>query len=462
MALCGKGLRAEPRRPNILFIMVDQLRQPRWMPELRELPSIKRLREKGVEFTRNYCSAAPCSPSRACIMSGKHIPNHGVRDNVRTKRNRSLFPSTTTIGQVFQKLGYQTPYRGKWDLSHQDYLIENKLVEYGFEGWEPPDRWGKPFEGLIWDRQFAQEAREFLLGPESRKKPWLLTVSFINPHDIMYAPNLDLPGALVPDVAELPPNFGDDLTGKPSAHELFRQDWMQVMGKIGKEDIERARHFMDFYYYLAEKVDAQIGKVLEALDESGQAENTIVVFTSDHGEMACSHGIIGKGPFIYEENVNVPLIVSWPGHYPEGATTDAISSGVDLMPTLTAMTGADTEKALPQTAGKDLLPVIKSPSTVSVREETHFAFIKRASEMDPLSDQVAGEHRVDVDIKAVFEKRWKFAIYDWKEAEAEAELYDLDNDPLEMRNLAYDPAYQKIVKQLKERLTNIENRETGL
>ncbi len=459
----GTGLaRGAEARPNILLIEVDQMRYPVWT-RISWPKNIGRIAQSGVSFRNHFTSAVPCSPSRACLFTGTSTTQNKMFTNcdfVEGKLQPSLDPKIPTLGHVFSKAGYRTPYRGKWHLTRKaDRNKKDPLSDYGWEGWKPPEApfGGPPYNGQLMDPVYAGQAVEWLANPVHHKQPWFLVCNLINPHDICafprYYPLERLRAIRTP---EPPANFTDDLSGKPGVQLEYQKRWAKIGGQIDVEDGDAWRRYLDYYADCEEMVDRQIGRVLDALEKSGQKDNTIVVFTSDHGEMAGSHRLRTKGNFAYEEVMKVPLIVSWPGRIPAGVNTDALASNLDVMPTLLALAGVSCCSYL---AGKDLSPILKDPGSATVREDVIYHVDWEAAVTigkDP--DQTAiYEHPSH--IRALRDREWKYAFYFMPGKDGgEHELYNLKDDPLEMRNLANDAGYQKKLNELRGRLLEQEDK----
>ncbi len=458
--------------PNVLLFIVDQMRQPRWFPEDARLPNLDRLKCRGIEFTRHFASAVPCSPSRACLFTGLYMDQHGVMQNMNTNTKkhpaRSLDPGIPTLGRLFREAGYRTPYFGKWHLTVEREIVEKArsidasvLEEYGFEQWAPPDRIGDaPYEGLIHDDDFTDRACAWLSDPSNHTRPWFLTVSLINPHDIVSYPRVRVPSMFVPDVAHrLPDNWDDDLEGKPRCQSDYRKIYNTGMGGMRKSDRKKWLHMLDYYYYLNLKIDAFLGKVMDALDKTGRAQNTIFIFTSDHGEMCGSHMLRSKGPFPYDENINVPLVVSWPGKIAGGAGTRALSQNVDILPTLAEMAGLDGSCPFDNLPGKSLAPVLSDSGKREVNDHVLCSFSRDIMlEVMPMLKRPYGPFHM----RAIREPDWVFARYFDPEKEGqEFELYDLKNDPLQMKNLAGDPGYKAVEREMRDKLREAEAREAA-
>jgi arylsulfatase A-like enzyme len=436
-------------RPNVLIILSDQLRAPHRMPWFKT-PNMDRLAASGVSWSNHFTSAVPCSPSRACLLTGLYTIQNQLYLNVDvvSPHQQSLAHRYPTIGNVFTDAGYSCAYRGKWHLTRSwDRNALDPLLDYGFTGWRGPDApiGGTAYCGAIEDPRTTRQTIHFLEHPPAA--PWLLVCSLVNPHDICWYPG-SYPQARRREVraAAPPENWSDDLTGKPSAQKLFAEKYKIAAGKLDPTDPLAWRRYMDFYADQVLDMDANLGLVLDALERSGQPDRTIVVLTSDHGEQAGSHQLRTKGPFVYEESLNIPLIFSWPGHLPSGRVTAAMSSNIDVAPTLASLAGI---KRLPYMAGRDLSPALLDPSRGDDREEV-------ICHVTGSTEPVGGGYDLLLNvghIRSIRTREWKYVHYfDPNGTAEEFELYDLNNDPLELHNLGADPGYQARRKELHGRL----------
>jgi len=449
-----------PTCPNILLLMVDQMRTPRWFPAGTAFPAYDRLRREGRSFERSYVVANPCSPSRASIMTGLHYTQHGIFGNVDADGIPgipSLDPRIPTVGHAFQRAGYKTPYVGKWHLTSPADIEGVGLSAYGFEGWDGPDAEGKPLQGLAEDPGFATRAAAWIRD-HAHDGPWFLTCSFVNPHDVMFYKRT-MPPADCPAVCALPDSIGDDLATKPRIQGRFQRFWGRLMGMTPDQPDELWRRYGDFYLWLTHKVDAEMARVLDALDASGVAGDTLTVFLSDHGEMAGAHKLQGKGPFVYEENVHVPLVFRWPGRIAPGTTSQALTHNVDLFPTLLALAGAgDAPEYLP---GRSLAPVVLGDDARAPHEHVVLSWGMTAGRMPagPFGAAPARATTVPDEMHGLFEGRHKLGRYFAGGLDDEYELYDLREDPLELRNLATDPGYARVTREMINRLRAVEATE---
>jgi hypothetical protein len=251
---------------------------------------------------------------------------------------------------------------------------------------------------------------------------------------------------------DLPPTVDEDLSTKPTVHASVRR--LISLGTGPTPTRTRQLRYVRFYAYLCREADRQISKVLDALDANGLTAKTLIVRTSDHGELAMSHGRLRQKFYnAYRETLNVPLIFSNPLFFPTPQTTDAFAGLVDLLPTLATLAGVP-EDARPPFKGKDLTPILTDP-TASVQEYLHFTY---EDDLFPVTGANC--------IRALVEKEWKYAVYydPFKGAPTEYELYDLKHDPLETTNLAhfahFKPEFAAERTRLHLRLTAV-MRELG-
>ena len=248
---------------------------------------------------------------------------------------------------------------------------------------------GAPMDGLKKDPLIATEAVDWLnkRAPEvAAAKPWFMAVNFVNPHDIMYFDTdgediVQVKGMMpifsAPDTplyrqkwsTTLPASFFDDLEGQPPAIRNYKRLCDMTYGRIPKDRRDMWHNHVNYYLNCHLDVDRHIGAVLDALEASGLADNTIVIFTADHGEQAGAHHLRQKGSVAFEESVNVPLVIADP-RQPGSGRTDAVGSHLDLVPTILAFAGlpeAERRKRYPLLKGHDLSGVVANPASVGPR-----------------------------------------------------------------------------------------------
>jgi len=348
-------------RPNILVILVDQLRFPQWfsaMPVGLELPpNLQRLRQGAVSFARHYTVSNDCSPSRAALLTGLYTHQTGCM----ITGGSTLDPGFPTWGTMLREHGYHTRWYGKWHLTHRDHRWTNvsgerALERYGFAGGTFPSPDGAPGQGWRVDPHIAAQFDDWFVH-EGHGAPWCTTVSFVNPHDIawwyVWSDRVPAETSAGHTVHRLPPNFETPELlierGKPRLQRSFQDTAAASFGPVpftGPEATRRWLSFVNLYAKLQREVDRNIGRILHTLESRPDvAANTVVVFSSDHGEYGASHGLRGKGAAAYEEGIRVPLIVKDPRgvltRAPEQVRTQ-LSSSVDVAPLLlTIATGSN-------------------------------------------------------------------------------------------------------------------------
>jgi arylsulfatase A-like enzyme len=398
------------RRPDVIIVLTDQQRADAFgaagAADVRT-PVMDRLAREGVLFTRAFTATPQCSPSRAALMTGRYPHRTGVMGNSVEGRasgqgpppagmSGSLDRSLPTLGRLFAAAGYETAYFGKWHLG-------GSPGDYGFQ----------THDSKVHDPTLASRVVAYLrqrAGQETR--PLLLIVSWLNPHDVYSVVDAPPPEARAQAAARLPSNLVDDLRDKPLPQRHYLE---QDQGKpfVGA-DRTMWQRYRAFYNELVETVDREIGTVLGAL-ATGDVP-PITVFSTDHGDLGGAHGLPYKGPAMYEELVRIPLVISWPGRI-RAARSDALVSLIDLLPTLCDLTGVPPPADVD---GLSLRPVlIPSPRSAPRVREMVFA-------------EYYGKQSWRVPIRMVRTARWKYVRY----LGYGEELYDLDADPGELRNLA--------------------------
>lgn len=395
------------------------------------------------------------------------------------KDEHELDPDTPNLARILARSGYRTVLKGKWHLTQpvrgewSDADSAHLEGSFGIEGWEPPDAGenldpthfgggsgsGESKEG--YDEDFTRQAEAFLADPPP--EPWALIISLVNPHDVLGFPQTYAEGGYDrsewADLTEvgLPPSVDENLKDKPSVQAMMKVGQGGFLGGMNREEkLEYCR----FYAHLHRLADSKVARILEALGDPADPDSlrskTVIVKTSDHGELGMSHGGLRQKMFnAYDETINVPMVVSNPVLFPEPASTTAPASLCDLLPTFAALAGADTdgdgikgrdltpilaELADPdpeRLAGSkvDLSPVGEHPApSPSVQDEILFTF----------DDHQAGSAFIDVApqpnrIRAVRSAEAMYAVYFDPSGEhpPEYELYDMTRDPDQVDNLVY-------------------------
>jgi arylsulfatase A-like enzyme len=493
------------RRPlNILFIFTDQERYFRQLPPGLSLPGHERLWRTGTTFTNHYIGAVMCSSSRAVMLTGLQTPDNGMFENADMRWVPDLSTNIPTIGHMLRKAGYYTAYKGKWHLTKSfdqrtpDRLFTKEMEAYGFADYASPgDVVGHTLGGYEFDHLIAGSGITWLrrngVDLNVDGKPWCLSVSLVNPHDVMYF-NTDVPGTPVQDNGRLLKHLADapntafykavwdqplsptrleDLhaAGRPRAHAEYSAAWDYVLGHVPNEP-DRWMRFNNFYLNSLRAVDAQVTNILNELDALGLTERTIIVFTADHGEMAGAHGgICGKGPFAYEEAIHVPFVVVHPD-VQGGNGCQALTAAIDIAPSFLSMAGVSRERAAEiagrQLPGKDITPLLGDASAGpnANREAVLFTYsgiatndsnmVRTAAEAIASGKGMAAVQasgaKPDLkkrgSVRSMFDGRYKFTRYfapiernrptslENLYAHNDVELFDLKTDPDEAHNLA--------------------------
>jgi arylsulfatase A-like enzyme len=378
--------RPAPARPNILVIVVDQLRFPQWFGAgaigASLPPNLQRLRQGAVSFSQFYTASNDCSPSRAAMLTGLYTHQTGCM----ITGGSTLDPGFPTWGTMLREHGYQTNWLGKWHVTHGDNhwtpsAGEVALDRYGFSGGMFPSPDGGPGQGWHKDPAVARHFREWF-NEEGGGEPWCTTVSFVNPHDIawwyVWSDRVPAEATARRAVSRMPPNYEtpEDLVrrGKPRLQRSLQDTAAASFGPVpydGPESELIWLSFLDLYAKLQREVDRHVGSVLQTLESRPDvAANTVIVFTSDHGEYGASHGLRGKGAGAYDEAIRVPLVVK----DPRGKLTAApqtlrtqLASSVDLAPLLlTIGSGGNAWRSEPHYAHlanrADLAAILADPA----------------------------------------------------------------------------------------------------
>lgn len=487
-------------KPNILFLLADQERQRDWLPAGLELPNRQRLIDGGLEFTRYYTHTSPCSPSRGTLFTGQYLPVHGVNENCIVPANGQLSTEAVTTGKLFREQGYYVGYKGKWHLS---FDAHPDMDAYGFSDWEGNDKafWGQAGSGTEFDEPIARSAADWITERSASITPWYLSVGLVNPHDVMWFPmdqpwyqqaNPDhynstrdrhntnnwgredsLPTFSMPYdewFTELPENFDDDLHTKPDVHRRFNQESSRSCGFLDKSETAMWLRQMDYYVKLHQLSDQSLGHILGALDDADAWDNTIVIYTADHGDQCGAHGLRSKGPWNYEETMRIPLYVYAPGITTPGSKSSAMWSHVDLARTIAELGGVP-EDAVATWPGRSMLDHFSQPGRDG-RSELLFA--QDWAWYDGLVDTRYAS-------RGFFDGRFKYCRYygiggssttrglpitspkrydiDAAFADHEHEYYDLQEDPHELVNLAMDRGRRNELRSQFDRLLELEREE---
>jgi iduronate 2-sulfatase len=455
------GAAAAPRT-NVLFLISDDLNNflgcygdPRV-----QTPNLDRLAARGVRFNRAYCSFPLCGPSRNSMLTGLYPNSSGILANAQIFRQ--TIPAQISLPQAFRLDGYFAARLGK--LYH--YNVPNSI---GTDGHDDPASWeleinpagvdrleeeprifslvpGQFGATLSWyaspkgdahhtDGRLAAEAEWVLERCAGREpRPFFLAVGFFRPHTPYVSPKAyfeKYPEREMPVVQGVKEDQAD-LPAAALASYKREEDKLT-------DDLRR--QCLQAYYASISFMDAQVGRVLNALDRSGLADRTIIVFTSDHGYHMGEHGLWQKRS-LFEESARVPLLILAPGIGKPGAVVETPVSQVDLYPTLAELCGV---KPPPNLQGQSLVPMLKDPTSVG-----------RGWALTQVTRGGGGRRALDTGAAGQFmgyslrTARWRYT--EWDEGNQGRELYDHDADPKELNNLAKDPAYARTLADLSAQL----------
>jgi iduronate 2-sulfatase len=449
LALCLPAWAADAKKPNVLFIAVDDMNNDLgcYGHPLVKSPNIDKLAARGVRFDRAYCQYPLCSPSRSSLMTGLRPDTTRVFD--LQYKFRQGIPEVVTLSQLFGKSGYYSARVGKiyhygnpgdigtsglddpqsWQEFYNPAGTDKTALESDVINYTPKrglgssmsllaDKAGKDEEHT--DGKVATQAIELL--EKHKDKPFFLAVGFYKPHCPWIAPQKYFDMYPLSDIA-LPPVAPDFEKNALVPALLSTKPW-PYFGV--KED--EARKAKQAYYATISFVDAQIGRVVDALDRLGLRENTVIVFWSDHGYHLGEHGLWMKMS-CYEESARVPLIIAPPAAKSAGKTSKRTVELIDLYPTLADLAGLDAPKSL---QGASLRPLLDDPGAEWKRPA--FTQVQRGA--------FPGH--------SVRTERWRYT--EWDRGAKGAELYDHESDPQELKNLALLPEHAATVAEMKSLL----------
>jgi arylsulfatase A-like enzyme len=474
-------------QPNILFIFTDQQRTDSLGSHgesYSHTPNLDRLAERGVVFENAYTTSPLCTPARASLQTGLYPFKHGMQTNLFMSgcMIHELADNPRLLSRQLDAAGYQAGLTGKWHLGYgkgtreDEYYRENwKKIEgalhnidlpekyleasslptdFGYIGDDFPGHGGGGFdypqfleylqknnlelktrtgdargcfevlsgEESTVDHFLTNRAIELMEEMRGADKPFFMMVNYWGPHSPYYVPTRFLDKHR--DRTFQPwKSFAADQTNKPRVHNLVRS----------REDWDYFQEALRYNAAYVEYMDYEIGRLLAWLDESGLAENTYVIFSSDHGDSLGIHGgLTDKALQMYEETIAVPLIVRPPGGHAEGRKEDALVSLVDVYSTVLDIAGVPPESH--ERHGRSLLPMVRGETVTDWPEV--------------VVTEGSGHNNAVISQRMIRDKRYKY-VFNAGDTE---ELYDLENDPHELTNLAVNPQSRELLKTMRAKL----------
>lgn len=451
--ILGEPVRANSAssRPNIVFVLIDDLRHDTFgfmNHPFVETPHIDALAGKGMRFENAFVTTSLCSPSRASFLTGQYMHNHKVVDNA------DRMPSgTVTFAQLLQQADYETAFIGKWHMGGSSDAPRagfDHWVSFRGQGTYQPEGRKLNVNGQLVDRKtyMTDELTDYAvewLGKQSGEEPFLLYLSHKGVHGL-YDPaprHRDrYRDVEVTSPATMERSDQDD-AGKPMWVHDQRNSWHGVEfpyhGRSGQTVTEMYKHYCEMIL----SIDDSLGRVMDTLRSLGLEDDTLVIFTSDGGHLWGEHGLIDKR-CAYEESIRIPLLMSFPRMVPAASSCKAIVANIDIAPTLLELAGVDPPDSMD---GASLLGILRGqPTPDSWRKHLLYEYYwEPAFPQTPTTFALRGN-------------RFKFIQYHgiWDTDE----LYDVENDPAETKNLIRDPKHRERVAAFRADLFD-QLRDTG-
>ena len=443
--------------PNILFLLTDQQRYDSLGcngASLCQTPAIDSVAESGMRFTKAYTPIALCSPARGSLLTGLYPHNHGQLSNMGNFNavfgeqilDKPAYP------QLLKAAGYNVACIGKWHLAKQ-----GDTEFWGYDKWHPysewhqwlrdddidfridrdavqPYEWGgdAPFYGRLplpvertMEAWTADKTIDLINGYKNSDKPFMIAANFFGPH-FPYAVPEPYNTMYDPESVERWGNFDEQFINKPliqqkemlrwNASHLTWEDWQKVIAA---------------YWGFCTFIDDQVQRILSCLEQNGLSDNTIVIFSTDHGDMLGSHRLFNKGFHMYEETHHIPLVIRWPGVTSAGTTCDEFVNLVDLMPTFLEIGGAEIPNNLD---GRSIVPLLTGEDVEDWPDDVFAEF--------------HGYEATLATVRMVRTDSWKYVYNPY----SEDELYDMKSDPHELHNLATHLGYKHVLRRMKDRM----------
>jgi N-acetylglucosamine-6-sulfatase len=440
------GCRGGAQRPNVLYIITDD---QRWdllslmgHPYLKT-PGMDRIGREGVLFENAFVTTSLCSPSRASFLTGQYAHQHKVQYN----RSSEYFENNAvTFPMVLRQAGYYTGYAGKWHIGR------DSSPRPGFDSWcvlPGQGRYYNPLMNVNGDEReipghvddvVGDYAVDFLKEAAGRSEPFCLCTGFKSPH-AEQLPAERLKSVFQDIEIPTPPSWNEDYS-KSRKSKWVRDAWIHADKFFDGPDQLKGgwQDFIKDFYRCIMSADENVGKILKALDELGQAENTLVIFVGDNGFFLGEHHLVDKR-FPYEESLRIPMLVRWPARIRAGQKLSRMVLNIDVCPTILDACGAAVPDGV---MGRSMMPLLEGAPPADWRTEMFYEYAERI-----------WEHPA---ILAVRTETHKYIEY--IDPTDTHELYDLVKDPQEMTNVIDDAAYASVLADMKQRLERLKQ-ETG-
>jgi len=438
-------LQAAPdRRPNILYIMADDHAAhaiSAYGSAINQTPNLDRIAKDGMRFDRVFAVNSICTPSRATILTGKYSHLNGVPV---FNRFDGFQP---TVAKYLQAAGYHTGMIGKWHLGSDPTGFDQWTILPGQGAYfnpafiEPGGR--RVINGYVTD-VITDLAIDFLKNRPDKDQPFFLMCHHKAPHR-NWQPDEKHKAMFADKVIPEPATLRDDGAGRTDA---IRECTQKVLANLTPSDTKgpppaglegdallkwKYQRYMQDYLACVQSVDDNVGRLLDYLEQSGLAANTIVIYTSDQGFFLGDHGLFDKR-FMYEESIRMPFLVRWPGVTKAGSVQNAMAINPDFAPTFMEMAGLPVPADM---QGHSLVPLLKGEHPADWRTSWYYRYYH-----DPGDHNTRAHYGVRTDTHKL--------IYFWKKDQWE--MYDLAKDPAELHNIYQDPARADTAAKLKQEL----------
>ena len=469
---------AQKKRPNVLLLFSDQHNANAlgcYGNSIVRTPNLDKLAARGTRFDRHYCVDGICVASRTALMTGLYPRTTGVLTNGNNPVHPDRYP---VLQQMFQKAGYRTASFGKrhlanglglgWDASATTISPKQDPSQENYWDWlkqNHPDQWKA--HQRDWDQNYpdgafhadlgclistvddryrageyvAQKTRQFLRETKQEGKPFFCWASILHPHQ-PYTPTQRWADLYPIKDMPLPPNVHQPINQLPPLMENWRRR-MTTPWNCGKaaEHPEIYQRYIAYYYALVSETDHYMGEIMDELERLELDQDTIVLYSTDHGDFVAHHGMVEKcamGHNVYEDTLRVPFIVSWPDHFKQRAKCESLSSHLDFVPTIMDLTDVERDGIAPALPGQSLSPVLYEGKSTS----RDCVFSENWSQVSAIGERYKLGHWID---PTAYGKHWDYRSFGDM-------MFDRDADLLEVNNLYGQRSQQKEQMHLQDQL----------